>query len=564
MKKTLARALWLVTISSFALSSCQNKEASLESGDITESTTEWEPMEAEEADNSAAGSTGTSMLTKSRSRSARGKVAALSAPMPASVVTGGVHQGRMAPTSPMPKPTRVQADITTGDSYKDHGKNPFVDTADDHLSTFAVDVDTASYAIARRRILANTMPQQASVRVEEFVNYFKYDYAGPASKKPFAVHMDMAPSPFAKNKQLLRVGVQAKKLSLRERKAANLVFLVDVSGSMQAPDKLGLAKRALRVMVDNLKDGDTVSLVTYAGNTRVVLEPTGLERKAHIVSAIEDLQAGGSTAMASGMTLAYDLAAKTLGPDSLSRVIVLSDGDANVGATNHESILKTIRGKVKEGVTMSTVGFGMGNYQDHLMEQLANKGNGNYYYIDGINQAKRVFQEQLGGTLEVVAKDVKIQVDFDEDVVKSYRLVGYENRDIADQDFRDDKVDAGEIGAGHTVTAIYELELKRKSAIPVTVRLRAKAPKGTKAIESAHAFDLANAYASFDGASSDFRFATSVMAAAEILRGSEHADSWSFDQVLRIAKASSGDAAERQEFISLIEKARGVQKLAVR
>jgi Ca-activated chloride channel family protein len=419
-----------------------------------------------------------------------------------------------------------------------------------------VDVDTASYAIARRKIIEGQTPPASSVRVEEFVNYFKYDYAGPTGDVPFAVHMDMAPSPFTNGRQILRVGVQAKKLSLQERKNANLVFLVDVSGSMSNADKLPLAKRAMRVLVDNLKDGDTVSLVTYAGNTRVVLEPTGLEHKAQILSALEDLSSGGSTAMSSGMDLAYDLAAKSLGPNSVSRVIVLSDGDANVGNTNHEQILKAIAGKVKEGVTMSTIGFGMGNYQDERMEQLANKGNGNYYYIDSLNQARRIFQEQLGGTLEVVAKDVKIQVNFDEDAVKSYRLIGYENRDIADKDFRDDKVDAGEIGAGHSVTALYEVELHKADAVPATVLLRHKKPRGTKAIETSYAFNLDKAYKSFDGAPSDFRFASAVMASAEILRKSEHAQGWRFNKVLAVAKNASDKAsAERTEFIEVMSKA---------
>ncbi len=533
MKKTIACALWAFTLSGLSLSGCSNKELARDEAKSTGAVVanapiptlplEHEVLEAEE-----------SVADK-----------AVAAPMAAKV----------APTSmtimPQPDPVASQG----GEEYKDYGKNPMVSTAEDHLSTFAVDVDTASYAIARRKIMSGQLPPASAVRVEEFVNYFKYDYKGPANASPFAVHMDMAPSPFAKERKLLRVGVQAKKLSLRERKNANLVFLVDVSGSMQSPDKLGLAKRALRVLVDNLKDGDTVSLVTYAGNTRVVLAPTGLEKKAEIISALEDLQAGGSTAMASGMQLAYELAAQTLTPNSLSRVIVLSDGDANIGNTGHDEMLASIAGKVKEGVTMSTIGFGMGNYKDTLMEQLANKGNGNYFYIDGIGQAKRIFQEQLGGTLEVVAKDVKIQVDFDPDVVKSYRLVGYENRDIADRDFRNDKVDAGEIGAGHSVTAMYEVELLREDGIPATVRIRAKTPKGSKATETAYAFAMQNSYAAFASAPEDLRFASAVMASAEILRGSEHASDWSLQEVIAIAKAASeSHAAERQEFIALMEK----------
>jgi Ca-activated chloride channel family protein len=553
MKKTIARALWIFTLTTFAASGCGKKQAANEN--VAAAVRDEAPNsgaqmlvyaeEAEAAPEPSADPAPRRHYPKSKS-SAMGK----STRAPSSLAALGASRSQPAPTMPMTTET------TSGESYKDYGTNPMIDTSEDHLSTFAIDVDTASYAIARRKIIEGHLPPPASVRVEEFVNYFKYDYESPKSDAPFAVHMDMAPSPFTKGRQILRVGVQAKKLSLRERKKAHLVFLVDVSGSMNSPDKLVLAKRAMRVLVDNLKDGDTVSLVTYAGSTRVVLEPTGLEHKAQILSALEDLRAGGSTAMSSGMELAYEQASKSLSSDSISRVIVLSDGDANVGNTDHDRILKTIAGKVKEGVTMSTVGFGMGNYQDSRMEQLANKGNGNYYYIDSLNQARRVFQEQLGGTLEVVAKDVKIQVDFDEDAVKSYRLIGYENRDIADKDFRNDKVDAGEIGAGHSVTALYEVELSKKDAVPVTVRLRAKKPRGTKAAETSFAFDLKNAYKSFDAAPGDFHFATAAMSAAEILRGSAHAKGWSFDKVLDIARSASKEhAAEREEFIAVMEQA---------
>jgi len=591
MKKTIAHALWAFTLTTFSIAACNsNKSTELrsepsgthiaaeadqaKSGESGATAPGEDPapidgLEATEEDESIAVVTDSATATAPAAKPAKyGNKKENRSYAVGTVATAGLGKASMPmPSRPAPlqivqaEPPVPKIDATGGEDYKDYGKNPMVAAADDHLSTFAVDVDTASYAISRRKIMEGQLPPESAVRVEEFVNYFSYDYAGPTAKganaAPFAVHMDMAPSPFTKGRKILRVGVQAKKLSLRERKNANLVFLVDVSGSMQSADKLELAKRALRVLVDNLKDGDTVSLVTYAGSTRVVLPPTGLEKKAEIISALEDLRAGGSTAMASGMQLAYKLAAQTLTPNSLSRVIVLSDGDANIGNVSHHEMLKEIAGKVKEGVTMSTIGFGMGNYKDSLMEQLANKGNGNYFYIDGISQARRVFQEQLGGTLEVVAKDVKIQVDFDPEVVKNYRLIGYENRNVADRDFRNDKVDAGEIGAGHTVTAMYEVELRREDAVPVTVRLRAKKPKGSKASETAYAFSPQNSYASFDGASEDFRFATAVMGAAEILRGSEHAGSWNLDRVISIAKgASESHRSERQEFIALMERAR--------
>lgn len=331
---------------------------------------------------------------------------------------------------------------------------------------------------------------------------------------------------------------------------------------MSSSDKLDLAKRSLRILVDNLEDGDTVSLVTYAGSTRVVLEPTGLDQRNQILAAIEDLSAGGSTAMASGLDLAYQQALRGLEGDAISRVIVLSDGDANVGNTSHEDMLKQIAGKVREGVTLSTIGFGMGNYQDETMEQLANQGNGNNFYIDTLSQAKRVFQEQLGATLEVVAQDVKLQVEFDTRQVARYRLVGYENRDIADDDFRVDSVDAGEIGAGHQVTAVYEIELEETMTADVTpddalvtVRVRHKEPDGKDATEAAFRFANRQLGAGFDAASADLRFAFAVAAFAEVLRGSEDAEHWSLAEIRAIADAAAGADPDRKELVALIDKA---------
>jgi Ca-activated chloride channel family protein len=448
--------------------------------------------------------------------------------------------------------------VSRGEGYRDAGINPFVTTSEDRLSTFAIDVDTGAYTLARRKIIEGSLPVQDGVRVEEFLNYFRYDYAGPKDGSPLAVHMDAAPSPYTPGRHLLRVGVQGKQLSVSQRKPAHLTFLVDVSGSMQSVDKLPLAQRALRMLVDNLRDGDTVAMVTYAGNVKVALPPTGLEKKAVIHQAIEELHAGGSTAMSSGIELAYKQAMKTVDGKSNSRVIILSDGDANVGNTSPEDILKLIRGYVKEGITVTTVGFGMGNYKDDMMERFANQGNGNHYYVDSLMAARRIFQEQIGGTLEVIAQDVKLQVDFDPAQVARYRLVGYENRAIADVHFRDDKVDAGELGAGHTVTALYELELLPGAGEGLaTVRVRAKEPRGEKANERAFRFQGKALASTFSEAHKDLRFATAVMGAAELFRRSPHARRWSFDQVEKIAReASPRDNAERQEFIALLKKAR--------
>jgi Ca-activated chloride channel family protein len=481
----------------------------------------------------------------------RGQGAPAAKPMRTRVMTsGGYGRSGVAVMAADPR-------ASSGEGYRDYGVNAWVDTAKDALSTFAVDVDTASYTIARRKLTEGALPPKAAVRVEEFVNYFGYRYPRPDGARPFSVTADLAPSPFTSGRHILRVGVATRPLAVSERKPANLVFLVDVSGSMQSGDKLPLAKRSLRILVDNLKDGDTVSLVTYAGSTRVVLPPTGLAYKDQILAAIEDLSAGGSTAMASGIELAYQQAARGLRPGAISRVIVLSDGDANVGNTSHADILASIAGHVKESVTLSTIGFGMGNYKDETMEQLANKGNGNNYYIDGISQARRVFQQQLGGTLEVVAKDVKIQVELDPAQVARYRLVGYENRDVADVDFRNDKVDAGEIGAGHQVTAVYEVELaaKRPAGALATVRVRHKEPRGEKAMEAAFPVLPAAVAPTFAAASDDLRFATAVAAFADVLRGSEDAEHWSLGEIRRIAAAAAGDDRDRRELVALVDRA---------
>jgi len=478
-----------------------------------------------------------------------------SKPMAVAVTTGAagsIAYGRAADSR------SVRADAPSSEAYRDWGRNPWTDAKKDHLSTFAADVDTASYTIARRKLNEGTLPPPAAIRVEEFVNYFRYAFPEPTAGKPFVVAMDAAPSPLSPGRHILRVGVATKAYSQRDRKPARLVFLVDVSGSMSSPDKLELAKQSLRILTNNLKDGDTVSLVTYAGSSRVVLPATGLERKAAILDAIDQLQTGGSTAMGSGLDLAYHQAMQGLTPGTISRVIVCSDGDANVGSHTHDEILKIIAGRAREGVTLSTIGFGMGNYKDELMEQLADKGNGNAFYIDSLAAAKKVFQDQLGSMLEVVAKDVKLQVDFDPALVSRYRLVGYENRDVKDNDFRNDKLDAGEIGAGHQVTALYEIELTdkaRKTSEPLgSVRIRHKQPRGEQATESAYPM-AGGAAAVFSGAAADFRFAFAVAAFADVLRNGQDAEHWSLAQIRDLAKAAAGNDADRVELVGLIDRA---------
>ncbi|WP_437944820.1 von Willebrand factor type A domain-containing protein [Sorangium sp. So ce296] len=475
----------------------------------------------------------------------------VSAPAPAAAPRPAAPPAAVAVTAPEPQGS---------ESYRDYGVNPVEDPAKDRLSTFAIDVDTASYAIARRKILDGALPPYQAVRAEEFLNYFDYGYASPTAG-PFAVHLAAAPSPFTVGHHLVRVAVQGKRVPAKERTPVHLVYLVDTSGSMHAPDRIELAKKSLRMLTESLKPGDTVALCTYAGSVREVLAPTGIESKGKILAAIADLTAGGSTAMASGIDLAYSLAERTLVKGHINRVVVLSDGDANVGPTSHEEILKTIKRARDKGITLSTVGFGQGNYKDVMMEQLANQGDGNYAYIDSEAQARRVFSEQVGGMLQVIARDVKIQVEFDPSFVKSYRLIGYENRNVADRDFRNDKVDAGEIGAGHSVTAIYDVELKDAAprgagAAPLVVRLRHKAPLGSDVAEETLVKMAPGAIApTFDAAPADLRFASAVAGFSEILRHSPHARSWRLSDVEKIARASASSKGDQQEFIGIVRRA---------
>jgi Ca-activated chloride channel homolog len=464
-----------------------------------------------------------------------------------------------APSTRRPAPDAV----ASGDDFKSYGVNTMVSTAKDKLSTFAVDVDTGAYTIARRQLESGALPASSSVRVEEYVNYFAYNYPAP-SKGAFSVSMEAAPSPFeaTPGRYLLRVGVQGKRVAAKERKPLHLTFLVDVSGSMSSVDKLPLAQKSLKILTNTLREGDTVALVTYAGRTGVVLPATDAAYKGRILAAIDDLSAGGGTAMESGMELAYKQALSTYKAGHVNRVIVLSDGDANIGKTDHPQILKSVQTYVDKGVTLSTIGFGMGNYKDTMMEQLANKGNGNYYYVDSQKEANKVFGEQASGTLEVIAKDVKLQVEFDPDKVSEYRLLGYENRDIADKDFRNDKVDAGEIGAGHTVTAFYEVVFKAEpSAGFATVRVRHKAPEGDVASEQAFVVTPSDMRAKVGDASKDFQFGASVVAFAEILRKSPYAKGLSLALVEELAMAaSSPNQKDRLEFIELVKKARALVK----
>ncbi|MBM4281365.1 MAG: DUF3520 domain-containing protein [Deltaproteobacteria bacterium] len=441
--------------------------------------------------------------------------------------------------------------VTEGGTFVHAGTNPFVLTAVDHLSTFAADVDTGSFTFARRFLRQGQQPPPAAVRVEEWVNALGYTYDAPtnAGSVPFVVHAAGAPSPLSPGKHVVRVALKGREVSRHERAPTSLVFLVDVSGSMSEPDKLPLAQEALHLLVNQLREDDAVGLATYAGATRLVLPLTTARSKSQIHAAIDALQSGGGTDMGSGMEMAYREATKGLGGGRSARVIVLSDGDANIGNVGYDDILRSVKGYVSEGVMLSTVGLGTGNYNDHLMEQLADAGNGNYSYIDSLKTAEKTFVQNLEGTLETIAQDVKIQVEWNKDVVSSYRLLGYENRDVVDEDFRNDKKDAGEIGAGHAVTALYEVELAQ--AAPRgdlgVVRVRAKAPRGTRADELVAPIPAAALRARADDLDDDGRAAVAVALAAEILRGSPYASGHDLaDAAALLESAARGRFAEER------------------
>lgn len=439
----------------------------------------------------------------------------------------------------------------------EHRADGLVEVAVDPFSTFAADVDTGSYTMARRTILASQTPSPTGVRVEEFVNYFDYGYPDPDGEAPFVVNLEVAPSPWHDDRHVMRVGVQARAVEV-ERAPIHLTFLVDVSGSMSAGDKLPLAQQALHRLVERLQPDDTVALATYAGHTGIVLEPTEARHAAVIHDGIADLRSGGGTGMASGMQAAYRMAASQDAAER--RVVVLSDGDANIGPTSHEAILASVAEYAAQGVTLSTVGFGTGNYQDSRMEQLANQGDGNYFYVDSIAEVDKVFGQDLTGTLVTIARDVKIQVEFHPEVVEAYRLVGYDNREIADRDFRVDAVDAGEIGAGHSVTALYEVVLRDDPVgdLVATARVRHKPPhdKHAAASEVSTAMPVRAVHPSIDSASYGFRLAVSVATFAELLRGSPSVEGVDYAAVAKLADgARRGDDPEAKELVKLIRTA---------
>ncbi|MEA2710813.1 MAG: Ca-activated chloride channel [Phycisphaerales bacterium] len=466
--------------------------------------------------------------------------------------------------------------------------NAFLDVMQNPLSTFSIDVDTASYANVRRFLSSGQRPPKDAVRIEEMVNYFPYDYAPPAKsdERPFATHVEIADCPWQPEHRLVRVGIKGKEIAADKRPASNLVFLLDVSGSMQPENRLPMVKRSMRLLLDQLNAEDRVAIVVYAGTSGLVLPSTACSEgaKDQIRNAIETLSAGGSTNGEQGIQLAYSVAKQNFVQGGTNRVILCTDGDFNVGVTNQGDLTRIIEEKAKAGVFLSVLGYGMGNLKDSTMEKLADKGNGNYAYIDTLNEAKKVLVEQMSGTLVTIAKDVKIQIEFNPAVVESYRLIGYENRLLAKEDFNDDKKDAGEIGAGHSVTALYEVtpvgkQPDTKPAVDslkyqkpasaattgrggddsgemLTLKLRYKQPDGdTSALIETPVKDTGGTFAK---SSRDFKFASSVAAFGMILRDSPHKGRATYPAVQEWAEDGVGEdkGGYRQEFLELVKSAK--------
>ena len=499
-------------------------------------------------------------------------------------VLGGVTQAsrRMHPGE---APAQYYRPTHNTEEYGRIYENIFLPALSNPLSTFSIDVDTASYANVRRFINGNQLPIKDAVRIEEMINYFAYSYPKPGKKHPFALYTEISSCPWDARHRLIHIGLQGKVLEAQELPPSNLVFLLDVSGSMSPPNKLPLLRQAFKLLVGELGPQDRVAIVVYSGAAGLVLPSTAAGRKDKIVGAIERLNAGGSTAGGAGIRLAYKVAEENLIPGGNNRVILATDGDFNVGVSSTSELTRMIEEKREKGVFLTVLGFGMGNTKDGRMEQLADKGNGNYHYIDNLMEAKKVFVDDMRGTLFTIAKDVKIQVEFNPAKVKAYRLIGYENRILKKEDFADDRKDAGELGAGHTVTALYEVipygseekipsleDLKYqqtridprafKSGEILTINLRYKEPDAGKSKLIRH--PLPDRPVSLDRASPDFKFSAAVASFGMLLRESEHRGDASYESVLELARAGKGQDFHgyRSEFIRLVEKTRLLKSIA--
>ena len=488
-----------------------------------------------------------------------------------------------------PAPTMTGVDRENYAHIESHG---ITQVGTDPVSTFSIDVDTGSYANVRRMLQEGRLPRRDAVRVEEMVNYFAYQDPAPAGRDvPFRVTTELAPTPWNPDTRLLRIALKAWDTPRIDLPPSNLVFLIDVSGSMNSPDKLPLLKRSLKLLSARMRAEDRITLVVYAGAAGVVLEPTAGNRQATIEAALHQLSAGGSTHGSAGIALAYAKAREAFVPGGINRVILATDGDFNVGTVDQRALLDLIERERESGISLTTLGFGSGNFNDRLMEQLADHGNGNYAYIDTLLEAQKVLVEQVGGTLLTLARDVKVQVEFNPARVAEYRLVGYENRALRREDFNNDRVDAGELGAGHSVVALYELSLVGGKGSLIDrlrygaaraekatthddelayVKLRYKAPEGGPSSLLAFAVGGDALSGSLADSTNDFRFSSAVAAFAEHLRGSVHLNGFSYQDILALARGSRGEDGQgyRSDFLRLVALAESLdgraQEVAMR
>ena len=495
----------------------------------------------------------------------------------------------------MAEAERLERPLLDNEKYAHVDQNGVLQAAEHPVSTFSIDVDTAGYANVRRMLKAGQLPQQDAVRIEEMINYFAYDYPLPNDKNtPFSVTTEIAPAPWNRHTHLLQIGIKGQDIAKQMLPPANLVFLIDVSGSMSDANRLPLLQSALKLLTQQLREQDRVAIVVYAGASGVVLEPTNDQGK--ILAALNRLQAGRSTNGAAGIELAYAVAKQAYIPNGINRVLLATDGDFNVGTVSFEALKSLIEEKRKSGISLTTLGFGMGsyngerNYNDRLMEQLADAGNGNYAFIDTLNEAQKVLVDEMSSTLNTIAKDVKIQIEFNPDVVAEYRLIGYENRALKREDFNNDKVDAGEIGAGHSVTALYEIALtgspelgaskgaafeplryqtkaqenKTTSGELAHLRLRYKAPNGDDSQLLEWPIQRATIKSDFAQTSERMRFAAAVAGFGQLLKGGKYTGNFGFGDVAKLARGSRGEDrfGYRGEFLSLVNLAQSLGETA--
>jgi Ca-activated chloride channel family protein len=454
-------------------------------------------------------------------------------------------------------PAEMFNDFGAGEEYKKISENIFKSAAGDPVSTFSIDVDTASYSNVRRFINSGALPNPDAVRIEELINYFSYDYPQPEAGQPFSFTAELSECPWNTEHQLLHLGLQAYKVAREAIPPTNMVFLIDSSGSMQDENKLPLLKDSMSLLIDTLRPEDRVSIVAYAGSAGLVLPPTEGNNKGRIFMALDDIEAGGSTAGGAGIDLAYKTAAENLFKNGNNRVIIATDGDFNVGQSSEDELKAMIEERRDQGIYLTVLGLGMGNYKDARMEALADNGNGNYAYIDTLNEANKVLVTEMSSTFLTIAKDVKIQIDFNSEAVESYRLVGYENRLMAAEDFNNDKKDAGEIGAGHSVTALYEIiPAKGGSAAEelAQIKFRYKKPDEdqSRLIESA----VPNKFFPYERTSDNFRFSAAVAEWGLMLKNSEYLQDSDIDRIINGALGALGQDSfsYRHEFVELLYK----------